>query len=230
MVSYDNKLFLFGGCGSVQHPLSDLWCFDIAANQWSRVEEKDPVVEVKPAAVAAPGRPGLSRAPTASFLGGKKEEAPATPAAGLAPTARPGLTRAPTASYLGGQAKAAKAGPVAPPPKCAWPSPRYAHSAVVYDNFMFVYAGTMPDWTKGKCVWKLDLNTLKWEELELSKASSLSPDRRSAHIAAIHDNRMFIYGGVRGTKTTDEVWSYDLADNLWTQVPLSGTTPGARKW
>jgi N-acetylneuraminic acid mutarotase len=75
------------------------------------------------------------------------------------------------------------------------PSPRYCHSAVVFEDAMYVFAG--------KCgaresndrladIHRFDFNTCKWSELE---QNGDVPPARSAHSAVVCGRRMYIVGG-----------------------------------
>ncbi|XP_055388690.1 uncharacterized protein LOC129617533 [Condylostylus longicornis] len=94
------------------------------------------------------------------------------------------------------------------------PPRRHSHSAVVYNDSMYVYGGWMADWSKGDSVWRLDLTTLTWNEIEVTKSASV-PERRFGHIAAVYDDRMYIFGGNRSTKTTNETHTGVVVENSW---------------
>lgn len=209
MVAHGNRLYLFGGCGEGQVPLSDLWLFDITTKKWTKVKK------------VAPHEDSASLQETRQQL--PKRIPPRLPG----PTsAKPQVSN----GTLWAASKASPAGaPASKPGKEEWPRARYLHSAVVYNDGMFVYGGWMADWSKGEHVWRLDLTSLTWTELELSRSTPV-PDRRFGHIAAVWDHRMNIFGGSRSTKTTGELWSFDLINRRWTQIEASGPSPGPRKW
>lgn len=101
------------------------------------------------------------------------------------------------------------------------PSARYAHSAV-YDarrdrlviSHGFTSAGRFDD------TWALDLATNAWRNLSPSGARPL---KRCLHHAVLDDaaDRMYLYGGCAsgfGPCPLGDLWSFDLAQNRWTEV------------
>jgi len=49
------------------------------------------------------------------------------------------------------------------------PSPRYGHSAVMHDDKIYMYGGTMRSGHTSKELWALDLNSLVWERVETTQ-------------------------------------------------------------
>ena len=54
------------------------------------------------------------------------------------------------------------------------------------------------------------------------------PEPRRDHEAWMQGNIMYIYGGIGEDALFNDMWSYDISDNEWNEVALSGTRPCAR--
>jgi len=114
----------------------------------------------------------------------------------------------------------------------AGPSRRYGHSAI-YDSARdrmvishgFTDAGRFDD------TWAFELAMNNWRNLS---PSGTRPLRRCLH-HAVHDEQggqMLLYGGCasgNGPCPLDDLWSFDLATNQWTQRAAT-LRPAARQW
>lgn len=94
------------------------------------------------------------------------------------------------------------------------PSPRKAHSAVVYNNKMIIFGGTDAANTPLNDIWSYDPYTNTWEDISPVNR----PPARSYHTAVMASNEMIITGGFTppGTYMKD-TWSYDMVNNVWSQ-------------
>lgn len=215
IVAHGNRLYLFGGCGEGQVPLADLWLYDITMNKWTRVkkdqdfitntQDQKQVYKKGSRVVFDPCRLQSNLTMSGLFTSS--------------------IQSGPISKSMGQTMNSSK---MSMGIKDDWPRARYSHSAVVYNDNMYVYGGWMTDWSKGELLWRLDLTNLTWNEVELSKPSPI-PDRRFGHISAVWDHRLYIFGGNRSTKTTSEMWAFHLLDRRWIQIESTGS-PGPRKW
>ena len=92
---------------------------------------------------------------------------------------------------------------------------RHDHSAVVYDDVMYIYGGKSVD-VKGD-LWAFNLKTRVWKSIPVPTA--MAP--RHGHGAVVVDDKMYVYGGyVPSTygDLSDEVWSFEFKDMAWTKV------------
>jgi hypothetical protein len=71
------------------------------------------------------------------------------------------------------------------------PSPRWAHSAVVYGNYMYVFGGH--DGSNKNDFHRLNLDTLTWSGA--LSPSGTPPSPRWAHRAVVYGNYMYVFGG-----------------------------------
>ena len=112
------------------------------------------------------------------------------------------------------------------------PAPRYHHSAVVFNDSMFVFGGYTGDiYSNSNLRNKNDLyeykfTTSQWINWEDRITGDLPP-ARSAHGAAIFDNRLWIFAGYDGHTRLNDMWSIDLtsADPQWEKINQSGDSP-----
>jgi len=80
------------------------------------------------------------------------------------------------------------------------PRARWTHSAVVHSNGMYVFGGFFGYGGSGSSgrlndLWRLDLDTLQWQEVPLGEGSAPPPAVRSHHSATVLRDRMYIFGG-----------------------------------
>ena len=80
------------------------------------------------------------------------------------------------------------------------PKPRWTHSAVVHGSSMYVFGGFYGYGGSGSSgrlndLWRLDLETLTWQEVSLGEGSAPPPAVRSHHSATVLRDRMYIFGG-----------------------------------
>uniref|UniRef100_A0A061SHW3 Kelch repeat-containing protein n=2 Tax=Tetraselmis sp. GSL018 TaxID=582737 RepID=A0A061SHW3_9CHLO len=97
---------------------------------------------------------------------------------------------------------------------------RYDHSAVVYDNAIYIYGGRTHE-TK-RDFWKFDLETLVW--IDIPVLEEMSP--RHGHGAAVLQGKMYVYGGWQSRwgernsdgMLSDEIWSYEFSTGEWVKL------------
>jgi len=91
---------------------------------------------------------------------------------------------------------------------------RHDHTAVVYDDAMYVYGGRSP--SPRDDFWKYDFKTREWVPMPTSPKMSA----RFGHGAAVHDDIMYVFGGWTEEENmlTNEIWEFDFHDEEWTKV------------
>lgn len=91
---------------------------------------------------------------------------------------------------------------------------RHDHSAVVYDDAMYVYGGRSP--SPRDDFWKYDFKTMEWVPMPTSPKMSA----RFGHGAAVHDDSMYVFGGWTEEENglTNEIWEFSFEDMEWTKV------------
>eukprot|EP00898_Chlorokybus_atmophyticus_P000295 jgi/Chlat1/1266/Chrsp115S00763 len=113
------------------------------------------------------------------------------------------------------------------------PPPRYSHTAVVFEDTMYVYGGERSTYVFGD-VWAFSFANSTWEFVQQRGNSSL-PAPRFDHAAAVvaEEGVMVVYGGRAGRDILDDFWSYDIANNEWTRlnpVMLDDAAPAGKRF
>jgi N-acetylneuraminic acid mutarotase len=95
---------------------------------------------------------------------------------------------------------------------------------------MYVFGGKDADNNKLNDLWRLDLQTYKWEEINTS--DGYRPRERSGHSCDIIDQYMIVFGGIYEiTKELNDLHLYDFRANKWVTVceethsPVRGSSP-----
>jgi len=101
------------------------------------------------------------------------------------------------------------------------PTPRYSHTALVWQDSMVVFGGERSAHSFGD-VWLFNFTAQVWEYARPS--GPVTPSPRFDHTAALHGNRMIISGGRSGKKILDDIWAFNLPTREWTLV-LNSTAP-----
>ncbi|XP_054727948.1 leucine-zipper-like transcriptional regulator 1 homolog [Anastrepha obliqua] len=110
------------------------------------------------------------------------------------------------------------------------PAPRYHHSAVVYGSSMFIFGGYTGDihsnsnLTNKNDLFEYKFQSAMWVEW---KFSGRMPVPRSAHGAAVYDNKMWIYAGYDGNARLNDMWTLNLTgeNHQWEEVEQKGERP-----
>jgi hypothetical protein len=113
--------------------------------------------------------------------------------------------------------------------------PQRDNSVAVVDatnNRLLIHGGTDG---KGRLddLWAYDLDGNSWTELN---PTGTKPSARDEHVAAVDTstNKLLIHGGNDGSGALDQLWAYDLVNNLWTDLspivePMAANSPQNRE-
>ncbi|GAB0088910.1 Leucine-zipper-like transcriptional regulator 1 homolog [Sergentomyia squamirostris] len=110
------------------------------------------------------------------------------------------------------------------------PAPRYHHSAIVHGSSMFIFGGYTGDiHSNSNLQNKNDLFQYKfkngfWEEW---KFVGRTPVARSAHGAAVYENKLWIYAGYDGNARLNDMWTIPLTGDTrqWEEIEQKGDRP-----
>ncbi|KAL4703511.1 hypothetical protein ACJJTC_018095 [Scirpophaga incertulas] len=110
------------------------------------------------------------------------------------------------------------------------PAPRYHHSAVVHRSSMFVFGGYTGDiLANSNLTNKNDLFEYKFQSAQWIqwKFSGQEPVPRSAHGAAVYDDKLWIFGGYDGNARLNDMWTINLVgeNRQWERVEQKGQCP-----
>lgn len=110
------------------------------------------------------------------------------------------------------------------------PAPRYHHSAVVHRTSMFVFGGYTGDiLANSNLTNKNDLFEYKFQSAQWVqwKFTGQEPVPRSAHGAAVYDDKLWIFAGYDGNALLNDMWTINLVgeNRQWEQIEQKGQCP-----
>ncbi|KAF9317457.1 Negative regulator of mitotic exit [Podila horticola] len=115
-----------------------------------------------------------------------------------------------------------------PPIQGTLPTPRHSHSGCSVGTTMYIFGGQVDDYYLGDIV-AFDMKTItqspRWEMIE---PQTESPPARSGHCAAVHDGKIYIFGGADADYFYNDIWCFDTRALTWTPIPASGYLPTGR--
>ncbi|CAG4932359.1 unnamed protein product [Colias eurytheme] len=110
------------------------------------------------------------------------------------------------------------------------PAPRYHHSAVVHRSSMFVFGGYTGDiLANSNLTNKNDLFEYKFQSAQWVqwKFTGQEPVPRSAHGAAVYDDKLWIFAGYDGNARLNDMWTCNLVgeNHQWERIEQKGECP-----
>jgi N-acetylneuraminic acid mutarotase len=112
------------------------------------------------------------------------------------------------------------------------PAPRYHHSATIYGSSMFIFGGYTGDiHSNSNLTNKNDLFEYKFQNgqwVEWKYVGNRVPFARSAHGAAVFDNKLWIYAGYDGNARLNDMWTISLNPldpHQWEEIQQKGECP-----
>eukprot|EP00128_Syssomonas_multiformis_P008995 Colp12_sorted_trinity150504_noHs@35962 len=107
------------------------------------------------------------------------------------------------------------------------PLPRRYHTAVEFENKMYVFGGARGSKLASKDLYCFDLETKKWA---LQQGLGKTPSELCAHMCTVHNGKLYVFGGWNFSKPSNIMYTFDFATNEWsTIVPTEGAQwPSAR--
>jgi N-acetylneuraminic acid mutarotase len=107
-------------------------------------------------------------------------------------------------------------------PKGPVPTKRTSHSAVIYNNKMYVFGGFSGEEYLND-LFELDLQTETWTEITSLYKGDI-PAARSRFCAAVHENCMYILGGWNKVGYFNDFYMYNFDTRVWSNVTNSNFT------
>ncbi|PKS09395.1 hypothetical protein jhhlp_004010 [Lomentospora prolificans] len=115
------------------------------------------------------------------------------------------------------------------------PSGRYGHSLNILGSKIFIFGGQVEGYFMNDLC-AFDLNQLqtpnnRWEVLIPGGESGGDsiPQARTNHSVITFNDKLYLFGGTNGYQWFNDVWSYDLTLNKWTQLDCIGYIPVPRE-
>ncbi|XP_074659579.1 uncharacterized protein LOC141912255 isoform X2 [Tubulanus polymorphus] len=103
------------------------------------------------------------------------------------------------------------------------PGARHWHTAIAYDNCMWVHGGMM-DLVPKNDLWKFCFDIQQWTKVKTKP----NPPMLQGHIACQVNNGMLIFGGECAGSFHSDVWKYNFVTHTWQKLPVSKSSPGGR--
>lgn len=92
------------------------------------------------------------------------------------------------------------------------PCKRSGHSAVVYNDKMYIFGGVDDEINRLNDLWEFDLKKKTWLELKVDNP----PAPRNSHSANLFHNYMIIFGGMHDlTKELNDLYAFDFNSQTW---------------
>eukprot|EP00898_Chlorokybus_atmophyticus_P003940 jgi/Chlat1/4547/Chrsp29S04595 len=110
------------------------------------------------------------------------------------------------------------------------PPPRYSHSAVVYNDAMYVYGGERSAYAFSD-VWEFSFTSSSWRFISPQGDGGVPPARFDHAAGVLSDGTMIVYGGRSGHALYDDMWVYSIDTRKWrsvTPTSVDGTVAGKR--
>jgi len=97
--------------------------------------------------------------------------------------------------------------------------PYGSHSSINSDHKTIYIFGGKIDSKESNALYRLDIGSWICSELRIG---GTKPCERMRHLSALHEGKLFIYGGVDKNNTPlSDFWTFDLRRMVWTQLALS---------
>lgn len=99
------------------------------------------------------------------------------------------------------------------------PGKLHRHTAVAYNNKMYIYGGKINAFENTKNLWAFSFASNRWELIKSRRVSDdqFFPLEIDSHNAILYKDEMIVFGGYLGqiSKYSNLVYSYDFQTNIW---------------
>ncbi|XP_050418348.2 uncharacterized protein LOC126831740 [Patella vulgata] len=93
------------------------------------------------------------------------------------------------------------------------PCGRREHTAVIYNNNMYIYGGFIDIKGSTSELWQYSIDEEEWCLLPSPRGDS--PGNRHGHSAVVRANSMWIYGGMKDLTVKTDLWRYNFISGKW---------------
>ncbi|KAM4626186.1 kelch domain-containing protein 1-like isoform 1-T2 [Discoglossus pictus] len=108
--------------------------------------------------------------------------------------------------------------------KEARPTNRKGHSAVVYQDDMYIYGGYFDIKGAVEEFWVYSFGTEKWSALSPSTRGT-GPGPRHGHSSVTYGSAMYLFGGLKLMAEQNDFWRFDLRRHNWSSIKTSSGPP-----
>jgi len=105
------------------------------------------------------------------------------------------------------------------------PKPRHNHTAIVYKNGMYVFAGSGYDGYFND-LYRFDFDDYSWSQIP---EEGHWPIPRHGHSAILYGDQMIIFGG-KESRYYNDIWSFDFNSMKWQIMDSGPVSPSVRCW
>lgn len=106
------------------------------------------------------------------------------------------------------------------------PEPRHSHSAIVYNDNMYIYGG-LSNLKPLSDLWRWNWRDKRWYK---ERTRGASPGQLHGHTAIQAFGSMFVFGGERNGRTTRSLWRLNLSNMSWQKIRPKGPRPSPTTW
>lgn len=106
------------------------------------------------------------------------------------------------------------------------PEPRHSHSAIVYNDNMYIYGG-LSNLKPLSDLWRWNWRDKRWYK---ERTRGASPGQLHGHTAIQAFGSMFVFGGERNGRTSRSLWRLNLSNMSWQKVKPKGPRPSPTTW
>ena len=92
------------------------------------------------------------------------------------------------------------------------PKGRRGHTAVVFQDSMYIYGGYQDLRGSTSELWAFHFPSKTWHLVSQGGAADCPP--RHHHSAVLHDSSMWIFGGMSDLQETSDCWKFDLGNGI----------------
>ncbi|XP_062505107.1 attractin-like isoform X2 [Corticium candelabrum] len=94
---------------------------------------------------------------------------------------------------------------------------RASHSAVVYDDSMFIFGGYAFETERFENFIRYDFKFSNWSTVE-HNSTVPEPVQRYGHSVVVYKDAMYMYGGSINNRPTNEFWSFNFTSSQWSFI------------
>ena len=102
-------------------------------------------------------------------------------------------------------------------------SARHGHTAVVYNNCMWVFGGDGKDNKRIDQVHYLKIPSYSWHTVRTGGDNNTKPECRSGHSAVMYQDEMIIFGGRNGRSHFADLCRFSFTEKRWRKIKTTGS-------
>ena len=95
------------------------------------------------------------------------------------------------------------------------PMPRDEHSTLIYNDYLYVFGGSLIKGAFSNDLWSYSISTEEWKKIETAN----KPCPRSGHAACILGHSIYIFGGLADDNIRlNDLWECNLDNPEWIEI------------